>query len=43
LAQWFAGGFLDLQQVKWDETSADLIEKVKFIIHPFLFKIRMLT
>lgn len=29
LAQWFAGGFLDLQQVKWQETSADQMEKVR--------------
>ncbi|XP_066919103.1 malonyl-CoA decarboxylase, mitochondrial-like isoform X2 [Clytia hemisphaerica] len=38
LAQWFAGGFLDLHQVTWDETSADLMEKLmKYeAVHPIV-------
>lgn len=28
LAQWFAGGFLDLKQITWQNTSVEIMEKV---------------
>lgn len=28
LAQWFADGFLDLNQISWDQSPAGLMEKV---------------
>lgn len=38
LAQWFAGGFLDLKQVKWEKTSANVLEKLmKYeAVHPIV-------
>ena len=38
LAEWFADGFMDLQQITWGTTSAGFIEKVLLFKLCYYFK-----